>query len=651
MVSSLRIGAPSRVNELRHSEAVALAIHSTTASNFSDALDSATGTAAPAQPRQGERDGPFAEGRSTPAAALVPTPAKVLVHAEGVEDAAPARPGVNAKAGPHNSADVLRITVSPLDPGRPAPTLLSQATADPDGASPPNAPSLGEEPSKPGREVLGQADTRLVEDAAPHGAAVNVSPPQRNSRVSVSETPPSLDPSRSQEVPLLPATAEPGKAAASSPTLSVGQASSQPGRQMPSQDPEPSACPLAARPAPDPAEEVPGLNARISLAAVSGSRYAAGLARDLIDKGVEPDPVGLQAADELPTRRLDAASPHAGAVPAAAVDGRRSEKNRPAAQTGTLDIALGVMSTVPTSTLVDSNTVALPSADQGDDRRPEPLGIESTKGLERRGEAGVAGRLDHAGSHSAATEPNADSAGYQIVTEQEPAVDIPTSLTPTLAAELRGHSSTTGLASVDPDAAERSIATSGSASKGGLVVATSPVQRSASATPDPSIAVTVAIPVSAPTTAADGRPDRASLEASAANSLPANLPDQLLSSVIESIQSPGRELILRLDPPELGNLTVRVLVSGREVATWFATPQLQLQQAIGQAIGQLQTDLSNAGYTLSGAWVGADTSSPRDRGASLPLAPRERFAAIGVEPETPPAAKAVSSSSGVSIYV
>jgi flagellar hook-length control protein FliK len=568
-VSSLRVGTPSRAAELRRPEAVALATHAATATNFSDALDSATNAPALTQPREGERHGPFAEGWSTPAAAPVPTPARSLADAAGVDHAAPADLGVNAKAGPQKSADVLGITVSPLDPGRPQTLVSPQTTAQPSVPSPPPAaPSLGEEPSKPGRQTSGQ-------------------------------------------------------------------------------NPEPEGRPSAADFAADPAQSSPGQNPHISLIATPDSGHWFGFARELFENGIEPDPIGPPTAHELPTRRLNAT---ANAASATTVDGRRSDRNRPVAQTGTLDTALGVVNPVPTSALLDGNTAPLPWADHGDDRRPDRVGVESTTGPERRGEAGVAARSDHDSNRSAAAESNADPAGQQIVTEQEPAINAPNSLAPASAAESRGYSSTTGLASINSVAAQRSIALAGSVPSDGLIVATSPSPGSASAASDPSIVIAAAVAGSAPNTAAGGLPDENSPSASVATSLPADLPDRLLHGVIGSIESPGREIVLRLDPPELGNLTVRVLVSGREVATWFATPQAQLQQAIGQAIGQLQTELSNAGYTLSGVWVGADASNPRDRGASLPL-PRERLAAARVEPQTTPATEIPSSSSGVSIYV
>ncbi|MBV8120556.1 MAG: flagellar hook-length control protein FliK [Alphaproteobacteria bacterium] len=131
----------------------------------------------------------------------------------------------------------------------------------------------------------------------------------------------------------------------------------------------------------------------------------------------------------------------------------------------------------------------------------------------------------------------------------------------------------------------------------------------------------------------------------------ANFPDQLSGHVIGSIENSARDVVLHLHPPELGDLTVRVVVSGREVSAWFATPQEQVQQMIRQAIGQLHTDLGNAGYNLAGAWVGADASGSRERNARLAPTPTDRIAARGADAVDPANTSAPSPSSGVSIYV
>ena len=151
-----------------------------------------------------------------------------------------------------------------------------------------------------------------------------------------------------------------------------------------------------------------------------------------------------------------------------------------------------------------------------------------------------------------------------------------------------------------------------------------------------------------------GLPGAASSPSSAANSFPADLSAQLFHHVMGSVGNGGQEVVLRLDPPELGDLTVRVLVHGREVSAWFATPQIQVQQAISQAIGQLQTDLGNAGYNLNSASVGTDAWSPsgspgeRDEGSQTS---RQQGAVNRPSAEKSPGRPRLSSASGVSIYV
>jgi hypothetical protein len=78
---------------------------------------------------------------------------------------------------------------------------------------------------------------------------------------------------------------------------------------------------------------------------------------------------------------------------------------------------------------------------------------------------------------------------------------------------------------------------------------------------------------------------------------------------------------------------------------------MQVQQAISEAIGQLHSDLGNAGYDLTAAWVGADASSPRERNGRLSLPLQERTSLVGAELINSAASPARPTSSGVSIYV
>ena len=151
-------------------------------------------------------------------------------------------------------------------------------------------------------------------------------------------------------------------------------------------------------------------------------------------------------------------------------------------------------------------------------------------------------------------------------------------------------------------------------------------------------------------TASAGSPVGNSPASAAANLSPTDLSAQLFHHVVGSAEAGGREVVLQLHPPELGDLTVRVLVTGRGVSAWFASPQIPVQQAISQAIGQLQTDLGNAGYNLTGAWVGADAGSTRERDARS-LVPQQRGAVDSPSSEGSTGLPTLSAASGVSIYV
>ena len=166
--------------------------------------------------------------------------------------------------------------------------------------------------------------------------------------------------------------------------------------------------------------------------------------------------------------------------------------------------------------------------------------------------------------------------------------------------------------------------------------------------PDAGDAVAVAgfgatVQTAAPATASAAPPS-----AVADPSATSTIADQVAGQLMRLVSSGSREMVMRLHPPELGDLTVRVAVNGRDVTAWFGSPQPQVQTAISEGIGQLQTGLGNAGYNSNGAWVGADASEarqqarhhcrrrhcPRPRG--LGLSDGRRFAAFA---------------SGMSIYV
>ncbi len=129
-----------------------------------------------------------------------------------------------------------------------------------------------------------------------------------------------------------------------------------------------------------------------------------------------------------------------------------------------------------------------------------------------------------------------------------------------------------------------------------------------------------------------------------------SISDQISGRLVQLVSSGSRDMVMRLHPPDLGALTVQVTVSGRDVSAWFASPHPEVQNAISAGMGQLQTDLGNAGYNLNGAWVGADASGAQ-RQAANPLAPPPSRASSAAVFAAAPATAARPSTSGLNIYV
>jgi flagellar hook-length control protein FliK len=130
----------------------------------------------------------------------------------------------------------------------------------------------------------------------------------------------------------------------------------------------------------------------------------------------------------------------------------------------------------------------------------------------------------------------------------------------------------------------------------------------------------------------------------------ADIAAQVSDHLARLVSAGSGEMVMRLHPPELGDLTVRVAVSGRDVSAWFTSPEPQVQTAISNAMGQLQTDLGNAGYNLNGAWVGADASNARRQWANQPTV-SPTSAPIGAAAVAAPATAASRPASEVNIYV
>jgi flagellar hook-length control protein FliK len=130
-----------------------------------------------------------------------------------------------------------------------------------------------------------------------------------------------------------------------------------------------------------------------------------------------------------------------------------------------------------------------------------------------------------------------------------------------------------------------------------------------------------------------------------------SMADQIAGHMARMLSNGTREVTLRLHPPELGDLTMRVAVNGRDVSAWFASPQPQVQAAISAALGQLQTNLGGAGYNLTGAWVGGDGSGSHQQSWNNSPAPSQVGASLAAAAAAPVAAAPRPISSGLNIYV
>jgi hypothetical protein len=152
-------------------------------------------------------------------------------------------------------------------------------------------------------------------------------------------------------------------------------------------------------------------------------------------------------------------------------------------------------------------------------------------------------------------------------------------------------------------------------------------------------------------TPASASPAAADASAPVSADLTDSIAGQVSGHLLRLVSSGSREMVMRLHPPELGDLTVRIAVSGRDVSAWFESAQAQVQAAVSGGIAQLHADLGNAGYNLSGAWVGADASNARQQEAAspAPLPPGATPAAPGFASSG--AVISPSAASGVSIYV
>lgn len=397
-----------------------------------------------------------------------------------------------------------------------------------------------------------------------------------------------------------------------------------------------------------------GTMGRARRAAPSGSLTAAALAPVQVAAGDDPHAAKGPHAKKTDKPAAAPAATMAGAVPVgvaaslAATAVAATGAALPAVGAGVADKALSAAHSIARSeplpasvqALSDAATVGAAIADPSApvQQNAVPTAAVTSAAAAASGSgiiAALAAAVDDgapAPDVSGAAPATGPDAAQSLTIARPDTAAVAAAVPPTPAAPAMGVSAMTvaslgGSQIVDPAAAPKTMSQSGNDPAGaGMMVAGN------AATPTPM--------ADAPT-------------GSAVPATPETLGDSVSRQVMGMIATGGHEATLRLHPPELGDLTVRVVVAGRDVSAWFGSPQPQVQQAISHAFDQLRSDLGGAGYNLTGAWVGADSSGMQRRpGAAPPPPPAARAApSVPSVAATGAAAPTLPASSRVSVYV
>ena len=90
-------------------------------------------------------------------------------------------------------------------------------------------------------------------------------------------------------------------------------------------------------------------------------------------------------------------------------------------------------------------------------------------------------------------------------------------------------------------------------------------------------------------------------------------PEQVIEAVIERAEAGGGEVHIRLDPPELGEVTIRVITDGDSVRVHIQAERPEAAQLLRNAASALESLLSERGLDLSDVFVGADQRGSREQ--------------------------------------
>ncbi|HTV88262.1 MAG TPA: flagellar hook-length control protein FliK [Stellaceae bacterium] len=253
------------------------------------------------------------------------------------------------------------------------------------------------------------------------------------------------------------------------------------------------------------------------------------------------------------------------------------------------------------------------------------------------GAAGTPGAVDGAAASAPGTPSDTDAAftanGAGGATSAAPSRDSTRELS-----ALRAPPETRSAANVVPGSAVQPVSATAAADRSTARAGDD------GATGIAAMAISTSLPGAAAAAAGAATP-----AASAGPADAADLAAQVVSRMAGALAPGNVDIVMHLHPPELGELNVRVQVSGHEVSAWFDSPLAQVQLALSQGMGQLRAGLADVGYSLNNAWIGGDAWTPR--GGTASPTRRALVAAGSPAVTTEPAALSPAAGAGVSLYV
>lgn len=117
--------------------------------------------------------------------------------------------------------------------------------------------------------------------------------------------------------------------------------------------------------------------------------------------------------------------------------------------------------------------------------------------------------------------------------------------------------------------------------------------------------------------------------------MPSMAPERVVEAVIERAEAGGGEVHVRLDPPELGEVTIRVTTEGDAVRVHIQVERPEAGQLLRNAVAALESLLSERGLDLSDVFVGSGDREAREQAQQQPSAGEDADTPFGALLEGP----------------